>query len=83
MTSTEIQRNYLKLINSTYLGNYYFFTDGSVINERAGFTVYSNCTIITNRIPEYYSIYRSEFHAIKTCIENIINFDRKILNIRQ
>ncbi|XP_046807404.1 uncharacterized protein LOC111687197 [Lucilia cuprina] len=55
--------------------------NGSVMDEKAGFAIYSNYIIIKKRISNYSSIYTSELLALKTCIENIPNFNKKILII--
>lgn len=81
MTPIEVHQKYLELRNTTYKNHLCLYTDGSVINEKAGFAVFGENLVISKRIHNYSSIYTSELLAIKTCIENLENIDQRTLII--
>lgn len=81
MSSYEVQQKFLDLINTKYSLFDLFFTDGSVVGDKAGFAVFNQNLTIVKRITNFSSIYTSELLAIRTCIENIENIAKDSLII--
>lgn len=81
MTPTEIQKRFLEVVNTKYKEHALYYTDGSVMNERAGLAVIGENMTIYKRIPNYSSIYTCELSAIKICLDAISYnyFGQKIL----
>ncbi|XP_075157894.1 uncharacterized protein LOC142231161 [Haematobia irritans] len=75
MSLLETEKRYLEAINTKFKDYIRYYTDGSVINQKAGFAIISDDIHITRRIPDFSSIYTCELSAIRDCLRAIQHED--------
>jgi ribonuclease HI len=69
MLPVETQQKFLEKIRTKCPDHNYYYTDGSVINNKAGFAVHGDTITISERIHDFSSAYTCELWAIKMCID--------------